>query len=165
MAVSAPALSLTPSGKHVRWAQWAPVPLRLIVGLGFIEHGVLKLQRGPEVFAAVLQALGTPAPHFMAWATIATELLGGVAILAGAYVALVSVPLAAVMLTAIFTVHWQFGFSSVKLLAVSAAGPQFGKPGYEVAVLYLACLLALVVGGPGQWAVDNLREQRKKAAR
>jgi putative oxidoreductase len=134
----------------------------LIVGLGFIEHGVLKLQRGPEVFAAVLQALGTPFPHFAAWATIATELLGGLAILLGAFVWLASVPLAAVMLTAIVTVHWQFGFSSVKLLAVTAAGPQFGKPGYEVAVLYLACLLTLAIGGPGPWAVDNVLTSRSR---
>jgi len=132
------------------------------VGLGFIEHGWLKLQRGPEVFAAVLQALGTPFPHFAAWATIATELLGGVAILAGAFVRLSSMPLAVVMLTAIFTVHWQFGFSSVKLLAVTTAGPQFGKPGYEVALLYLACLAALVVGGPGPWAVDNVLKARSR---
>jgi putative oxidoreductase len=145
-----------------RWARWSPIPLRLVVGLGFIEHGVLKLQRGPEVFAAVLQALGTPFPHFAAWATIATELLGGVAIVAGAYVAFASVPLAAVMLTAIVTVHWQFGFSSVKLLAVTAAGPQFGKPGYEVALLYLACLAALVFGGPGPWAVDNILKSRAR---
>ena len=144
-----------------RFARWSAIPLRLVVGLGFVEHGVLKLQRGPEVFAAVLQGLGTPLPHFAAWATIATELVGGMAIVLGAYVTFASVPLAAVMLTAIFTVHWQFGFSSVKLLAVTAAGPEFGKPGYEVALLYLACLVVLVVGGPGSWAVDNLRGHRK----
>jgi len=167
MSVPVPTLAF-PSTRHdsdsrgaARFARWAPIPLRLIVGLGFIEHGVLKLQRGPEVFAAALQALGTPFPHFAAWATIATELLGGLAILVGAFVWLASVPLAVVMLTAIATVHWQFGFSSVKLLAVTAAGPQFGKPGYEVAVLYLACLLALVVGGPGPWSVDDLRDQLK----
>ena len=162
MAVAAQTLSLTSTRNQVRFARWAAVPLRLIVGLGFIEHGILKLQRGPEVFAAALQALGTPFPHFAAWATIATELLGGVAILAGAYVTLASVPLAMVMLTAIVTVHWQFGFSSVKLLAVTAAGPQFGKPGYEVALLYLACLAALVIGGPGPWAVDNVLKSRSR---
>ena len=29
-------------------ARWAPVPLRLIVGYGFMEHGFAKLARGPE---------------------------------------------------------------------------------------------------------------------
>jgi putative oxidoreductase len=44
-------------------ARWAPVPLRLIVGYGFMEHGFAKLTRGFDAFPAILQALGVPAPH------------------------------------------------------------------------------------------------------
>ena len=54
-------------------ARWAPIPLRLIVGYGFMEHGYAKLFKGPEVFAAMLHRIGVPAPHFMAWLTILTE--------------------------------------------------------------------------------------------
>ena len=61
-------------------ARWAPIPLRLIVGLGFIEHGLAKLSKGPDAFAAILHALAVPAPHFMAWVTVVTELLGGFAL-------------------------------------------------------------------------------------
>src|SRR5271170_7659999 len=43
-------------------ARWAPIPLRLIVGYGFMEHGFAKLARGPDAFPAILQALGVPAP-------------------------------------------------------------------------------------------------------
>jgi putative oxidoreductase len=64
--------------------------------------------------------------------------------------------MAAVLLVAIFTVHLPFGFTSIKLLAVTAAGPQFGPPGYETDLLYLACLVALVLGGSGRWAIDSL---------
>jgi hypothetical protein len=39
------------------------------------------------MFAAVLQGMGVPAPHLMAWLTILTELLGGLAVLLGAFVA------------------------------------------------------------------------------
>ena len=85
--------------------QWAAVPLRLVVGYGFIAHGYAKLVNGPDGFAASLHALGVPAPHAMAWVTIVCELLGGLAVLAGAWVALVSVPLAAILLVAIITVH------------------------------------------------------------
>jgi putative oxidoreductase len=55
----------------------------LIVGYGFVEHGFAKLARGPDSFAAIVQALGVPAPHFMAWVSILIELLGGLAVLVG----------------------------------------------------------------------------------
>ena len=81
-------------------ARWAPIPLRLIVGYGFMEHGFAKLGRGPDAFAAILQAMGVPAPHLMAWATILIEIFGGLAIILGAFVVLASVPMAAVLLVA-----------------------------------------------------------------
>jgi putative oxidoreductase len=56
-------------------AHWAPIPLRLIVGYGFMEHGAAKLARGLDAFPAILQALGVPAPHFLGWLTILVELL------------------------------------------------------------------------------------------
>ena len=136
-------------------ARWAPLPLRLIVGLGFMQHGTAKLARGPDVFAAILHAIGVPAPHVMAWATIVIELLGGFAVLIGAFVSVASIPMAAVLLVAVFTVQLPYGFSSIKLIGVTAAGAQFGPPGYETNLLYLACLVALVLGGSGPLAIDG----------
>ena len=124
--------------------RWALVPVRLIVGFGFLEHGFAKLARGPDAFANILQAMGVPGPHFMAWATILVEILGGLAVILGAFVKLASLPMAAVLLVAMFTVHLPYGFSSIKLQAVTAVGAQFGPPGYEVDLLYLACLATLV---------------------
>jgi putative oxidoreductase len=144
-------------------ARWASIPLRLIVGFGFMEHGFAKLSKGPDAFAGILHTLAVPAPHFMAWASILTELLGGLAILLGAFVSLVSLPMAALLLVAIFTVHLPYGFSSIKLMAVTAAGAQFGPPGYECDLLYLACLVALVLGGPGPLAKDGLLRKGRKA--
>jgi putative oxidoreductase len=135
--------------------RWAPVPLRLIVGYGFMEHGFAKLSKGPENFAAILHAMSVPAPHFMAWLSILTELIGGLAVLLGAFVPLVSLPMAMLLFVAMFTVHLPYGFSSIKLMAVTAAGAQFGPPGYEVNLLYIACLAALVFGGSGPMAVDD----------
>jgi len=141
-------------------ARWAPIPLRLIVGYGFLQHGLAKLSRGPDAFAAILGALGVPAPHLMAWLTILVELLGGLAVLLGAFVALASLPMAALLLVATFTVHLPYGFSSIKLIAVTPAGAQFGPVGYECNLLYLACLAALVLGGPGPLAIDGLIKRR-----
>jgi len=140
-----------------RWdlARWAPIPLRLIVGYGFFAHGVAKLERGPDHFVDILQAIGTPAPHIMAWLTIFVELFGGLAVLLGAFVVWVSAPMIAVLLVAVLTVHLPFGFTSIKLIAVTADGPKFGPPGYETDLLYLACLATLLLGGSGPLAVDS----------
>jgi putative oxidoreductase len=136
-------------------AVWAPIPLRLIVGYGFMEHGFAKLSRGPEAFAAILHTMGVPTPHLMAWLTILTELMGGLAVLLGALVPLVSVPMAAVLFVAMVTVHLPYGFSSIKLLSVMSGRAQFGPPGYELDLLYIACLAVLVLGGSGPMAIDQ----------
>jgi putative oxidoreductase len=146
--------------KNASLASWAPLPLRLIVGYGFMEHGFAKIMRGPDGFAVILHALGVPAPQLMAWLTILVEIFGGLAIVLGAFVTLASLPMAVVLLVAMFTVHLPYGFSSIKLLAVNAAGAQFGPPGYECDLLYLAGLAALVLGGSGPWSVDTLRRKR-----
>ncbi|MFP3588155.1 DoxX family protein [Paraburkholderia sp. SIMBA_055] len=139
-----------------RLQRWSPLPLRVIVGYGFMAHGYAKIIKDPEHFAAILHALNVPAPHLMAWMTIVIELLGGFAVLVGAFIPLVTIPMIIVLLVATFTVHLPFGFTSIKLMTVTSAGPQFGPPGYETDLLYLACLMALVFGGAGPLAIDNL---------
>jgi putative oxidoreductase len=143
-------------------ARWAPIPLRLIVGYGSMEHGFAKLAKGPEAFASILQVIGVPAPYFMAWSTVLVEILGGLAVLLGAFVTLASLPMAAVLLVAMFTLHLPYGFSSIKLMSLTATGAHFGPPGYEVDLLYLACLSALVLGGSGPLAIDGLITKHRK---
>jgi hypothetical protein len=82
----------SPSWNRLLLSRWAPIPLRLIVGYGFMAHGFAKLTKGPDAFATILHALGVPAPHFMAWVTILTELLGGLAVILGAFVTLSALP-------------------------------------------------------------------------
>src|SRR5215472_2989241 len=138
-------------------ARWAPIPLRLIVGYGFMQHGFAKLSKGPDAFALILHAIGVPAPHLMAWLTILIELLGGCAVLLGAFVPLAALPMAGVLLVAMFTVHWPYGFSSITIMSVVSGRAQFGPPGYEVDLLYVACLAALVLGGSGLLAIRGFR--------
>lgn len=141
--------------------RWAPLPLRLIVGYGFVAHGFAKLSRGPETFAAVLHTIGVPFPGLFAWLTTLVELIGGGAVLVGAFVPLASLPMAVVLLTALFTIHLPYGFFSVKLAEVTASGTKFGPVGYEVVLLYLAGLVALAVGGAGPLSVDQWRLARR----
>ena len=147
--------------KQLTFQTWAPVPLRLIAGFGFMQHGYSKLLKGPEAFASILHLLGVPAPHLMAWLTIVTEFAGGFAVLIGVFVPLVSAPMAVVLLTAMFSVHWRYGFSSIKLLAVTPVGAKFGPPGYECDLLYLACLAALMLSGPGPFSLHRVFSRQR----
>jgi len=137
-------------------AIFSPLPLRLIVGFGFIQHGLAKLNRGPDLFAATLHSLSVPAPHLMAWLTILIEIFGGLAVLVGCLIPFFAMPMTAVLLVAMFKVHLQFGFSSIKLVSVTSSRPQFGPPGYECDLLYIACLATLIISGPGPFALDNI---------
>ncbi len=143
------------------WRKWAPVPLRLVIGYGFMAHGWAKLSRGPSGFARLLEQIGAPLPEATAWGSTFIEVLGGLAILAGAFVATVSIPLIVMMLVAMFTVHLRYGFSAINTIGVTAEGPQFGPPGYEINLLYIAGLLALILGGAGPFSIDRLRSRRK----
>jgi len=140
---------------------WALLPLRLVVGFGFAAHGYAKLARGPESFAAILHVMGVPAPGLMAWATSLLELLGGISLMLGAYVLPLSLPLSVVMVTAMFGVHFRYGFSSIRLQALSASGAIFGPVGYELNLLYVAALLVLALCGPSPVSVDRWLYNRK----
>ena len=142
------------------WTQWVPLPLRLVIGIGFMVHGWAKLSRGPSGFAKLLTQIGAPLPETTAWVSTFVELLGGLAILVGAFVEVVSVPLIVMMLVAMFTVHLKYGFSSINTIGLTPNGPQFGPPGYEVNLLYIAGLLALILGGAGALSIDRLRARK-----
>jgi putative oxidoreductase len=144
-------------------AAWYAVPIRLIVGFGFMQHGYAKLARGPESFISVLHAIGVPFPFLAGWATIVVEIVGGVMIFIGAFVPLAAPPMLFVLLVAIFTVHLPYGFSSIKLQSFDAAGAHFGQPGYETDLLYFAGIVALCFGGAGFLSVDGVLNRRRLA--
>jgi putative oxidoreductase len=145
------------SETRARFAPYALIFLRLVVGYGFLAHGLAKWSRGPAAFAGILQATGVPLPHFMAWLTIATEIGAGIAFLIGAFVPLVSIPAVILLVVAIFTVHLPYGFLSIKLLSVNNGRAQFGPPGYECDLLYIACMVTLSAIGPTPWSADEYR--------
>jgi len=142
---------------QTRFASFAAIPLRLIVGYGFLAHGLAKWLKGPEVFAGILHATGVPFPHLMGWLTIATEIIVGIAFLIGAFVPLASIPAIILLSVAIFTVHLPYGFTSIKLLGVSNGRAQFGPPGFECDLLYIGSIVALALIAPTPWSVDRYR--------
>ena len=71
---------------------WAPVPLRIIIGFGFMYHGWPKLfsTEGHAMFLGMLQGIGVPGAEVMAWLVGALELFGGAALMLGAFTPIVS---------------------------------------------------------------------------
>lgn len=146
-----------------RW--WGLVPLRLIVGYGFIAHGAAKWSAGPESFGKFLHLIGAPAPVATAWVVMLLETFGGLAIVAGIFVEIVSVPLIVSMLVAMFTVHIRYGFSSVHTIGLTSTGPVFGPPGYEINLIYIGALLALALLGSGPLSLDAWLATRTRGNR
>jgi putative oxidoreductase len=142
-------------------ARWALLPMRVVVALGFLVHGAAKWNRGPAKFAVLLGQIGIPAPMAAAWSTTVVELLCGSALLIGLWVTVACIPLVVTMLVAMFTIHVHYGFSAVNTVGLTAAGPQFGPPGYEINLLYLAILAALAVSGPTPLSIDAVRQAER----
>jgi putative oxidoreductase len=138
-------------------ADWVLLPMRLVIGAGFLLHGLAKWNRGPAGFGRLLAFLGVPLPVATAWMVTSLEIVGGLLLIAGLLVTLVSIPLAVSMLVAMFTIHVHYGFSSINTVGLTAAGPVFGPPGYEINLLYLAGLWALAVAAPTRWSLDRWR--------
>ena len=137
--------------------EWAPLPLRLMLGVGFFYHGWLKVfsPGGHQLFAGMLGSLGLPAPAVTAWLVAWAEIVGGLALIAGAFVVIFSAVLIADMLVAMFTVHLPNGFNFVNITSMGKQGPVFGMPGAEVNLLYIAGLLTLAIGGAGAWSAPR----------
>jgi len=120
------------------------LPLRLVLGLVFAVHGAQKLFGfGLEGTAGFLGSLGVPLPTIAAAGLIAVELLGGVALLLGAWTRIVAALLTADMVVAILTVHLRGGF--------------FVPDGVEFVLTLLGGCLALVGLGAGPCSVDGAR--------
>ena len=145
-----------------RWQRWVPVPLRMILGVGFMVHGWAKWSRGPAAFAELLKQAHVPLPFANAWLVTLLEIFGGLALLMGAFVTIVSVPLILSMLGAMFTVNIKYGFSTVNTIGLTPQGPLLGPPGYEINLLYIAGLVALILGGAGPLSMDALRSRRRQ---
>ena len=143
--------------------RWSLLPIRLVVGFGFLSHGLAKLGRGPQKFGKLLDLIGAPLPVPTAWMVTAVEIFGGLALLCGAFVLIASVPLMASMFVALATIHWRYGFSAVNTIGLTSSGPIFGPPGYEVNLLYIGALIALCLSHPSALSVDGWLSRRTRA--
>ena len=141
----------------------APLFPRFILGFGFVYHGFPKLflPGEREAFVGMLRTIEVPQPGLMAWAVGALEVVGGLALIAGAFVVIFGSLLTINMLVALFTVHLPQGFNFMHMTGMTETGPTFGMPGYEVNLLYIAGLVVLILGGAGAFSIDRRRSRRR----
>jgi len=149
------------------WNDYASVPLRVLLGFGFAYHGFPKLfsSQGHDMFVGMLQNIGVPAAGLASWLVGIVEFFGGLLLIAGAFVTIISVLGIIDMLVAMFTVHLPNGFNFLNITGMTEAGPTFGMPGYEVNVLYIAGFLALALAGAGALSVDRWLSERRSVGR
>lgn len=140
--------------------RWTITSLRVVVGFGFLAHGLAKWHRGPENFARLLTQIGVPLPLASAWMVTLVEICSDIALLLGLFVALASIPLISTLVVAMFTVHWRYGFSSVNTIGLTPDGPRFGPPGYEIDLVYIAALITLMFAGTSALSLDEWRARR-----
>lgn len=126
---------------------WAPLPLRLALGIVFIAHGAQKVfgvWGGPgwAKFTAGTTPFGwmQPASFWMGAAAL-SELLGGLLVLLGLLTRLGALMIVPVMLVAVLGVHLSGGF--------------FAPRGFEYAFVLLMLALALLITGGGRASVDE----------
>jgi len=141
--------------KRLRELEWIPILLaRLSVGVLFFESGRGKLFFKLEELGKYFAQLGIPFPHLNALIAASIEFFGGICLILGLATRLVSVPLAVVMVVAIFTAQ----IEKVKTL---------GDFLYLPEVLLLVIFVWLVFSGPGKVSIDhffarNLGEEPKR---
>jgi putative oxidoreductase len=118
--------------------------IRGVVGGAFINHGLPKVQ-DVGVFASAMHL-----PSWLAGIAAWTEVLGGAAILLGLLTPIAAFFLAAQMLGALFLVHFPHHDPFVNPKGSS----------YELALVYLCVMAALLLAGPGIYSVDAAIAQR-----
>ena len=132
----------------------APLMLRIPLGLIFMAHGSQKLLglfggKGlTATFASFERDLGIPA-IFTLLAIIA-EFGGGFGVLTGFLTRLSAAGISAVMLVAIYKIHWTHGF----FLNMSCIPGRGHGIEYNIALLGIA--LYLMIAGGGRWCLDRL---------
>lgn len=123
---------------------------RLILGYIFIMHGWQKLHtNGIANVQKMFDGMGVPAPDIAAQYATWVEFVGGILLILGLFLPLVSVLLIIDMLGAIIYAHWDHGFWS-------------SDGGYELPLALIAGLLAVGFAVSGRAAADHYIFRRRR---
>jgi putative oxidoreductase len=115
---------------------FAPLPLRIIAGIGFMMHGLPKLL---DISNTQNSFTNMGLPPELAIIIGLLEFIGGLAILLGVFTRIAAGLLAINMIGAILLVKQSKGFID----------------GYELDLLYLAIMISLMLTGPGNLSIEK----------
>ena len=138
-------------------AGFAPLALRIPVGVIFVAHGAQKLfgafgGYGLEGTGQFMASLGLAPGYLMALLAGSAEFFGGLALLMGLLVRPAAAALAFAMLVAIFAVHIDKGLF-------------MSNNGYEFGLALLAAAVSLLISGAGRVSLDQALAGRLAGAR
>ena len=122
-----------------RWQAEVRAILRIVVGLLFLEHALIKLAGFPPGGQPGLQHPGS-----LLWIGGVIELVTSILVVLGLFTRIAAFVAAGEMAVAYFMFHFPKGFYP----AVNMG---------EAAILYCFLFLYIAAAGPGGWAIDNLR--------
>ncbi len=127
--------------------EWAPIPLRIVLGIIFIDAGLGKFRRGIGGFSGWLDSLGVPFPKLAGPGVATIELVGGVLLLAGLLVPWIAIPLAINMMVATYVNKFKEG------LPFQGSSD---KQGYELDLLLVLACISLILMGAGPASIDSM---------
>lgn len=131
-------------------SQLAPLPLRLVIGIGLMTHGGIKLfaDGGHENIAYLIGKLGVPFADLMGWVVGAVEFGGGLGIFLG------------LMFNLVIIVNI-LNIGGLLVLSAISGGIPAPLPGgdplpeFREAFLILAGLVSLLLSGLGKYAIQD----------
>ena len=128
--------------KKIKRNDAGAVVLRVILGLTFFIHGLDKFQGGIENTAGYFESFGLLG--FLAYIVAFIELIGGIMLILGIGMRIVSGLFAIIMLGAIFTVKLSAGFFGDGQMA-----------GYELDLALLAMAVFLLIANSTSYSLGN----------
>jgi putative oxidoreductase len=133
-----------------QWHSWAPLPLRVVLGLGMMQAGYPKLfvSAGRANIAHLLEGLGIPFSNIMGWVVGLIEFVGGLGILLGTLI-VIAASLNALSIATLISLSFIRGGMPEPL----PGGDPF--PEYPLAILILSGMLTLAIGGAGRFSLDS----------
>ncbi|WP_408009549.1 DoxX family protein [Pseudalkalibacillus sp. A8] len=124
--------------------------LRVILGMTFFIHGLVKFQGGIGNTAGWFDSIGLPG--FLAYGVALLELIGGIALVLGLFSRVVSALFVLLMIGAIVKVKLAAGFLGNGQMT-----------GYELDLALLAMAVALSISGSKAYALDQAIFKRQES--